>query len=198
MRKKHIIVLLMFFGFILVACGGKKEEKVDFLEIAKEKISERNYQMNVKILIYDELQSEIEIKIDGNKSMFSEGKYVLEYYVRDGETVKVLSRDHDEYLVSETNQPVVEKYQIFEWFEVEWFDVKTEVKHVLKEDFLEDIEGLLDFSEMITVQGLELEFNDDGTFNKVTFKLEENRDNYQMIIEFSEYGETTVTLPEGI
>lgn len=207
-RKGIFLTLLLITSLVLVACGGgssngNEDETPDLEdELTVSDLKEGlkglkdNYELNVNILIYDELEAKVEILVDGNKSSYKEGEFVEFYYIREGQRdLTVIEKKGDTYVKSDNRDRKDRDFDIFNLIDENWFEVKGK-NFELKADHKEDLLNLFNLSDEITLIKSTMKLNDEGNLSEFNVTFEENRDTYYLNIEIKNINNVSISIPE--
>lgn len=190
MKKIILIISLALLSFIIVSC--KKDS--NNLDKALLEFADKNYQMDVEVLIYDEVQSNVTIKIDNNKSLYKEGEFVEIFYVRDNKKVTTYTKQGNGFEILETSKVKDEKYLLFQQIKNNWFE-KIEANYELKEEFKEEFVELFDFDSDTKLLNAVIKLNN-NSIDKLNISFESNRDIFHMNFKFSNFNQVTLVIPE--
>ncbi len=196
-------------GQVIITGKIKGKEVADTLEVnvvseisseslknAFNVIGLKNHQMDVSILIYDEFEAMLTMKFDDNVSYLKEGNFVEEWYIRDGRQLTTIVKDGDNYLVTEEREPVQKGFLLFENLQSEWFTHTSGRDFEVKTANIEDLRLLFELNEDITIESMKVTLNEESRMETINIVFNENRDPYYMTIEFSNYGNVTINVPE--
>lgn len=169
---------------------------LDSLGNAFKVIGQKNYQMDISILIYNEFQALLTLQFDNNVSYLKEGEFIEEWYVREGRELTTIIKDGDNYLVSEERDPVDRGFLLFDNLDKEWFMHLKDSEFRIKNDHIEDARALFEISETISIDSISVILGEDLRVERFTVVFSENRDPYYMYIDFSNYGNVSIDVPE--
>lgn len=205
-KKITLMMLLLVTSILLVGCKGKEdkpkpeEKPTDELTLSDLKGALRglrdNYELNIEVLVYDEVEAQVEIKVEGNKSSYKEGDYVEFYYIREGtRDLTVIEKKGDHFEKSTERERKDSAYDIFDLVDEKWFEVKSD-KFQLKDEHKEDLLKLFNFSEDVTLLTSTIKLDDDKNLSSFNISFEENRDPYYLNIEVKNINGVTILVPE--
>ena len=167
---------------------------------AIDKLDAKNHQIDIGLYYYNQLQASIMLKFDGNKSMYQEGLYIEEYYIRDNRNLTTYEKTQAGFKETTVRAPKDEKFIVFSKLEESWFESndKDAKKYELLEAHYESLMALFTIGEGYEINGAELNFDESNQISKAIFRFTNDRLNYSIEMNFSNYGSTVIELPEVI
>jgi len=210
MKKNKIlfIVFLLITSLVLIACGGKSEKDNDdkdpdhIEELTTEDLKKaleglkENYELEISVLVYDELEAEVSILVDGNKSSYKEGEHIEFFYIREGQReLTVIEKKGNTYVKSAERERKDRDYDLFNLINENWYEAK-ETSFKLKEDNVENLLKLFKFSEDIELISSTIKLDDKGNLQHFNITFEEDRDTYYLNIKVKNINNVSITIPE--
>lgn len=160
-----------------------------------ELFGDKNYQINIKIMREEVEEANITLKVDNNKSHYYETNSVEEYYERDNRNLTIYVKNFDEWTITIGRQPIDENYQIYNKFAMNWFDYENNT-FTLKETNLADFWSLFNYPEDFIIVSSSLVISESNQLESLNIMFTNDEVNYEIIQTFTNWNETTVTLPE--
>lgn len=160
-----------------------------------ELFGDKNYQINIKIMREEVEEANITLKVDNNKSHYYETNSVEEYYERDNRNLTIYVKNFDEWTITTGRQPIDENYQIYNKFAMNWFDYENNT-FTLKETNLADFWSLFNYPEDFIIVSSSLVISESNQLESLNIMFTNDEVNYEIIQTFTNWNETTVTLPE--
>lgn len=198
MKKIFYFTLILITSIFLVSCGGDEKPlplAEPNLRTALAQLKE-NYELEVDLLVYDELETTTFIKVDGNKSYYKEGEHVEFYYERLGNReLKVYEKQGDGFVLTTDSSAKDRKYDFFGKLKSDWFEYK-DGKFIAKEDNLIDILSLFELDEKITISSGEITVSEENVLTDIKIVFSYDRDPFTMHFKVKNIDEVTIALPE--
>jgi len=205
------VLLVLIMSIILVACGGensngsnnseekpshKEETNIKDLKEALIKL-DNNYELEIDVLIYDELEAHIEILVDGNKSSYKEGDYIEFYYIRESQReLVVIEKKGTNYEKSEIKERKDKNYDIFNIINENWFDIIGENTFKIKDNSKNNLIDVFNFTKNIELVSATIKLDEIKNLNTFNIVFEEDRDTYYLNINVKNIGGVNITVPE--
>ncbi|HHT39116.1 MAG: hypothetical protein RBS76_05385 [Acholeplasmatales bacterium] len=197
-RKVLGVFLLLTLALFIAGCdttGDLNSTREQDLRNALAELTD-NYELEVNIYFYDELEAEAIIKVDGNKSYYKEGEFVEFYYLREGlRDLTIYQKEGDSFNVTNSNDLKDIKYDIFRLFKYQWFTYSNN-KYLLKEEYYEDLREAFNFeNEEIELKAAEVVLTNKVLSDlRVTF--EQERDLYYFYFKVKNINKVVIEIPE--
>lgn len=155
-----------------------------------------NYQLNIDIFIYNELETSIVFKTEDNKSYYKEGEFVEFYFEREtSKSVTVYERNGEYFISYKENDTKSKKFDVFNIIKSSWFVVSGE-QFKLETEFYNQFFEIFDLDESITLINATLTLDNENNIDSLVVSFEEDRDYYYLIINVNDIGNVNINLPE--
>lgn len=198
--KKILLMILLSFTLVLVACTGDNEGDKDNEPTAQEIFDQKfefleanNYDLEIKIRDHQTLSDTVvQMSFDGTKIRYVDADYIA-YYDNSGAKSKMYVKQGDEYVVSESN--FKSSSLLYYGFEFDQFDANGDTMFIMKSDQYSTLDSFIGLEDGVTsISSLQVRV-DENHLTQVIFDITVGETVYLVTLTISNIGQVSLVLP---